>query len=228
MTRRAAWIGALSCAVLSLTAGSVWAATVNGTARNDTLRGGARADTIYGKGGNDRLFGAGGNDVLVGGRGDDFLVGGVGADTLRCGPGRDSAGRDVRDRVASDCEVVRGPKPSPPPAPPTPPAADKLYIAVGDSIAVGVGASNAATGFVAVYFARLRATGHVQQLSNRAVNGATAATVLANQLPLALADIALSSDAKLITITVGANDSAGTSCRPASAPGCTFAPNLRA
>ena len=116
----------LSCAVLSLAAGSIWAATINGTARNDTLRGGARADAIYGRGGNDRLFGAGGNDVLVGGPGNDVLVGGGGADTLRCGPGRDTATRDVRDKVASDCEVVRGPKPVPPapppaPAPPPPP-----------------------------------------------------------------------------------------------------------
>ena len=110
----------LSFALLCLAAGSVWAATINGTARNDTLRGGARADTIYGKGGNDRLFGAGGNDVLAGGPGNDVLVGGVGADTLGCGPGRDTATRDAQDQVARDCEVVRGPKPSPPPAPPEP------------------------------------------------------------------------------------------------------------
>jgi hypothetical protein len=114
----------LAVAVLTVGAGSVWAATINGTARNDTLRGGARADTISGKGGNDTLFGAGGNDLLAGGPGNDFLVGGVGADTLQCGPGRDTAIRDVRDTVARDCEVVRGPKPvpPPPPPPPTPPA----------------------------------------------------------------------------------------------------------
>ncbi len=113
---------ALAIAVLALAAGSVWAATINGTAGNDTLRGGARADKIYGKGGNDTLFGAGGNDILVGGPGKDLLVGGVGADTLRCGPGRDTAIRDARDNVASDCEVVRGPKPVPPPPPPPPPS----------------------------------------------------------------------------------------------------------
>jgi hypothetical protein len=111
---------AVAIVVLALAADTVWAATINGTARNDTLRGGARADRISGKAGNDRLFGAGGNDVLVGGPGNDLLVGGVGADTLQCGPGRDTAIRDVPDKVAKDCEVVRGPKPVPPP-PPTPP-----------------------------------------------------------------------------------------------------------
>ena len=120
MTRTTFRIAAFAVTVLALAAGSVWAATINGTARNDTLRGGARADKIYGKGGNDRLFGARGNDVLVGGPGKDLLVGGAGADTLRCGPGRDTATRDVRDKVARDCEVVRGPKPVPTPPPPSP------------------------------------------------------------------------------------------------------------
>lgn len=125
-------LAALAFAVLALAAGSVWAATINGTARNDTLRGGARADKIYGKGGNDKLFGAGGNDVLVGGAGNDLLVGGPGADTLRCGPGRDTATRDVRDKVSRDCEVVRGPKPAPPappaPTPPPAPGAPATYV----------------------------------------------------------------------------------------------------
>jgi hypothetical protein len=43
-------VAALTLAVFALAAGSVWAATINGTARNDTLRRGARADKIYGKG----------------------------------------------------------------------------------------------------------------------------------------------------------------------------------
>lgn len=122
MTIRTFRIGTLSFALLGLAAGSVWAATINGTERNDTLRGGALADKLYGKGGNDKLFGAGGNDVLVGGPGNDRLIGGAGADTVRCGPGRDTAIRDVPDKVSSDCEVVRGPKPvPPPPSPPQPP-----------------------------------------------------------------------------------------------------------
>lgn len=121
MTRRTFHTGVLACVLLALAAGSVWAARVNGTARNDTLRGGAGADNIFGRAGNDKLFGASGNDILVGGTGNDLLVGGVGADTLRCGAGRDTATRDVADTVARDCEVVRGPTPRPPlPAPPPP------------------------------------------------------------------------------------------------------------
>jgi hypothetical protein len=116
--------------LLAPAAGAVWAATINGTARNDTLRGGARADKLDGKRGNDKLFGAGGDDVLVGGPGNDLLVGGGGADTLRCGPGRDSATRDLQDKVSADCEVVRGPKPAPlPPPPPAPaPGAAATYV----------------------------------------------------------------------------------------------------
>jgi lysophospholipase L1-like esterase len=220
-------MAALALSALTFAAGSVWAATINGTTRNDTLRGGARADKISGKAGNDKLYGAGGNDVLVGGAGNDLLVGGVGADVLRCGPGRDTAVRDVPDKVASDCEVVRGPRPVPPAPPSPPPPAVGLYVAVGDSIAVGVGASNPSNGFVAVYFARMRANGLVQELSNLAVSGATTGTVLASQLPSALAEIARPSDAKVISVTVGANDSAATACRPVTAPSCAFGANLR-
>ena len=229
VTRRTFRTAVLAFALLALAAGSVWAAAINGTSRNDTLRGGARADKIDGKGGNDKLFGAGGNDVLVGGAGNDLLVGGPGADTLRCGPGRDTATRDVRDKVSRDCEVVRGSKRVPTPPPPTPPPAPgALYIALGDSISAGVGASAPDQTFVAVYFDRLRANGLVQHLMNRAVSGATAADVLAGQLPRALADIADPSDTKLITLTVGGNDARDTACRPAGAPSCPFAPNLRA
>jgi hypothetical protein len=44
MRTRAFRIAVLAFAVLALAAGSVRAATNNGTARNDTLLGGARAD----------------------------------------------------------------------------------------------------------------------------------------------------------------------------------------
>ena len=81
------------------------ASTIVGGSRNDTLRGTPRADKLYGKAGNDRLFGLRGNDVLVGGAGADRLV---------CGPGRDTAWADAKDRVAKDCEVVKGLPASPP------------------------------------------------------------------------------------------------------------------
>lgn len=123
----------LVVAAALLAAGSVGAATIEGTSRADTLRGGAGADRIDGKGGNDRLYGGRGDDVLLGGRGNDLLVGGAGADTLRCGPGRDTAIRDRLDRVSSDCEAVRGPTPAPrqpqpqPQPPPRTPGAPAEY-----------------------------------------------------------------------------------------------------
>jgi hypothetical protein len=117
--------------VLLAGAGSVLASTIVGTARGDTLRGTPKADKLYGRAGYDKLFGLGGNDQLFGGTGSDRLVGGPGADRLVgdagrdylvCGPGRDIAQADKRDKVAKDCEVVRGlPKPPPPPPPPPPP-----------------------------------------------------------------------------------------------------------
>jgi hypothetical protein len=108
-----------------LTAATVGAATITGTAGNDTLRGSAAADRLTGKGGNDKLYGAAGNDVLAGGAGNDLLVGGPGADRLACGAGADTARGDAQDKIAGDCEVVKGipaqPQPAPPPAPPAPP-----------------------------------------------------------------------------------------------------------
>jgi RTX calcium-binding nonapeptide repeat (4 copies) len=103
-------------------AGTIWAGVIPGGAGNDTLRGTARADSLYGKGGNDRLLGLAGNDLLVGGPGNDRLTGGPGSDRLSCGRGRDTANADANDRVASDCESVKGiPKPTPGPEPPPEP-----------------------------------------------------------------------------------------------------------
>jgi hypothetical protein len=109
--------GAALAVVALLVAAAAGAATITGTAGNDTLRGSSTADRLAGKGGDDRLYGAAGNDVLVGGAGNDLLVGGPGADRLSCGAGRDIARGDARDRIAADCEVVKGV-----PTPPAPPA----------------------------------------------------------------------------------------------------------
>lgn len=98
MTKFLRTVGGTLLAALVLSA-SVTAATVVGTARNDTLRGTARADVLSGKAGNDRLYGLGGNDVLIGGPGSDVLSCGAGRDTANAGPG---------DRIGADCETVRG------------------------------------------------------------------------------------------------------------------------
>jgi len=97
-----ATVGSLVLAV------SGYAATIVGTAHNDTLRGSPKADVIRGAAGNDKLYGLAGNDKLYGGKGNDLLVGGRGADSLNCGPGRDVAVADARDTVSSNCEVVKG------------------------------------------------------------------------------------------------------------------------
>lgn len=89
-----------------------------GTARRDVLRGTEGKDVLRGLGGNDRLYGLGGDDVLFAGRGRDRVFGGPGADvmyardgfrdTITCGAGRDLVHGDRADRIARDCELVRG------------------------------------------------------------------------------------------------------------------------
>lgn len=99
--------------MLLVTASPVVAGTIIGTPKNDVVRGTAKADKLYGGAGNDKLYGLAGNDLLVGGPGNDLLVGGPGRDTLQCGPGRDTAQATRDDKVAVDCEVVKGvPKPA--------------------------------------------------------------------------------------------------------------------
>src|SRR5262245_26185425 len=110
-------------ALATIVVASAVASNIQGSAKPDTLRGTAKADKLYGKGGNDKLFGLGGADYLNGGPGNDVVTGGPGADVLVCGSGSDTAVADRADRVAGDCETVRGvPKPQPTPTP-TPPTA---------------------------------------------------------------------------------------------------------
>ena len=106
--RRLSVVLPLAGLAFAFLAGAIWAKTITGTAGNDTLRGTPAADVLSGKGGHDTLYGLAGYDCLVGGLGDDRLVGGPGADALACGGGRDTAIADARDRVATDCEVVKG------------------------------------------------------------------------------------------------------------------------
>jgi Calx-beta domain-containing protein/hemolysin type calcium-binding protein len=99
--------------VAAIVVASAAAGTIRGTPKSDTLRGSAKADKLYGNAGNDKLYGLAGNDYLNGGLGNDVLSGGPGADTLVCGPGRDSAIADGSDKIAADCETVKGvPKPT--------------------------------------------------------------------------------------------------------------------
>jgi lysophospholipase L1-like esterase len=211
-------VGAVAIAAL-LAAGVAWAGTIGGTARGDVLKGTPRNDKLYGRGGNDRLFGYGGRDVLVGG---------PGADLLACGPGRDVAVADTQDRVRKDCEVVKGgakasPPPAPPPPPPPPSSSERLYIALGDSISEGLGASSPAKSWVRLYYGYLTASGSgVTQLENLAFRGHTTADLRTLRLRGAVRLIDEASDTLQVTVDIGLNDGCD-----ASDPQCPVADNLR-
>ena len=60
--------------------------------------------------------------------------------------------------MRKDCEVVRG-RPKPKPKPPPPTRREGLYIALGDSISEGIGASAPPRSWVRLFFNHLAASG---------------------------------------------------------------------
>ncbi|MEI6651370.1 MAG: FG-GAP-like repeat-containing protein [Chlorobiaceae bacterium] len=64
-----------------ISAATLLAASLSGTAGADVLNGGSTSDWLSGLAGNDKLNGNAGNDTLDGGAGADTLVGGAGDDT---------------------------------------------------------------------------------------------------------------------------------------------------
>lgn len=109
---------------------------------------------------------------------------------------------------ASDAPERSAPSPAPVAGPTT-------YLALGDSVAAGVGADVPSRGgYVPVLAGRLSdrlgcaepvAPGCPLQLRNLAVAGATTTTLLRNQLPAAL-DLLAEDDVRLVTVTIGGND----------------------
>jgi lysophospholipase L1-like esterase len=104
----------------------------------------------------------------------------------------------------------RSPSPSPsapappPPASVAPPTGTGTYLALGDSVAAGVGAVAPETeGYVPVLARSLPEPPAVRDL---AVPGATTASLLQEQVPRALAVLAGGEDVRLVTVTVGGND----------------------
>ncbi len=91
------------------------------------------------------------------------------------------------------------------------------YIALGDSLAAGVGASSADRGYVDVFRHRLELIeGRSISLLNLAVSGATSAEILEDQLPRALRQIQLLRDdgdpttrVSTVTLNAGGNDLRG-------------------
>lgn len=111
-----------------------WTKNISGTPRSDVLTGTRAGDVINGKGGNDIIRGLGGNDRLIGGSGNDRITGGAGADQISCGAGDDVVFADAKDRVAPDCETVKGLAPPPPLVKPG------HYAALGDFLTFDVSA----------------------------------------------------------------------------------------
>jgi hypothetical protein len=71
------------------------------------------------------------------------VYGGPGADLIACGAGADIAFADATDKVAKDCETVRGlpaKPPAPPPPPPPPLVKPGHYASVGDNVSFDVAA----------------------------------------------------------------------------------------
>jgi hypothetical protein len=110
-----------------------------------------------------------------------------------------------------------------------------LYIALGDSIAAGNGASTLLTSYVELYYGYLESNGSgITDLLNRSQAGDTSTDLRNQQLGRAVAAINASSDTKVVTIDIGSNDIFGRgifydpNCATANAPACRFAGNLRA
>ena len=101
-------------------------------------------------------------------------------------------------------------------ATPTPAAADPTYLALGDSVAAGTGAEDPARGGYVPVLADLlsdrqgcdggQAPGCPVQVRNLAVPGATTATLLRDQLPVALDVLRGGADVRTVTVTIGGND----------------------
>lgn len=81
------------------------------------------------------------------------------------------------------------------------PAGGPLWVALGDSLTLGVGAPQHDRGWVGQVRGRLAATGHPHRVVNLAVSGATVRDLVERQLPV-LEDF----DADLVTVMIGSND----------------------
>ena len=171
------------------------------------------------------IDGGAASDALTGGLGNDTLTGGAGADVLKGMGGNDQLfDRDSTSDTTIDCDG--GPEPGtvdkayldPLPRDSSHAGCETVvrqypYVALGDSLSVGTGASPAANSFVQRLYSDYRAGLGVTQLLNRAQGGATS-TSLKNggQLSRAVADLNAPSDTKALTIGIGVNDGLSGPC----------------
>jgi lysophospholipase L1-like esterase len=100
-----------------------------------------------------------------------------------------------------------------------------LYVAAGDSITAGLGASS--LNWVQLYYGHLQGSG-VTEFRNLGTPGITSTQFRNDQLARAVAAINASSDTKAVTLDIGINDIGLVTCPTANAPTCAVADNLRA
>lgn len=105
--------------------------------------------------------------------------------------------------------------------------ADGTYVALGDSLAAGVGASSSSHGYVGVLSAALTASAGVTESFNYGQSGATSASLRGSQLASALARINDPSDTTYVTIEIGGNDLLNGTCNTNwDEPACPFRDNF--
>lgn len=114
------------------------------------------------------------------------------------------------------------------------------YLALGDSVAAGVGASRPGLGYVPLVADALRSArgcgddqtlGCLRELVDLSVSGATTTTLIADQLPAATSllqarnsNATPTDDVRLITLTIGVNDlfrPVLAACQDPTAPACS-------
>jgi lysophospholipase L1-like esterase len=81
-----------------------------------------------------------------------------------------------------------------------------LWVAIGDSMTQGIGASVPEAGWVGQLHERWAAQGHSYRLVNLAVTGARVQDVLDHQLPALRRLAALGHEPALVTVLIGSND----------------------
>ncbi len=137
--------------------------------------------------------------------------------------------------AAASASVPAPASPSPPAPPPVP--MPSTYLALGDSVAAGVGAAAPATGGYVPLLAALLSErlgcaegptpGCPLSVRNLAQSGATTASLLRSQMPQALEVLRTAPDVRLVTLTIGGNDvveAAVRACAPDPAtPACSSA-----
>jgi lysophospholipase L1-like esterase len=111
-------------------------------------------------------------------------------------------------------------------------AAARLYVAVGDSVGAGFGATSGHTAFD-LYCAYLKsAAGRslVDECTNESVPGLTTQAALdGGTIQKVVNDIHASTDTPVVTVVLGGNDLLGaTGCQPITGPNCPFIDNMRA